>query len=271
MTTMDLEKELRELPVNDSNNENALDSTLAEGRQRLSRALKRVARPQARIGEIDTPVGPLFVAESDRGIVAVRFLDGAGFDRDLRALRALFDLVENRTALREVRDEIRRHLAGDASALAHRIDLRLVPSEFQQRTLRALMRIPAGAVTTYRALAEAVGAANAQRAVGNTMASNPVPIYVPCHRVIRSDGTLGNYAGGLARKLALLRAEGFRIDDRLKLSESVVLGNRETRIFCLPQCPAARRAKPGKTLMVADSLLARGMGMRPCRICQPLQ
>ena len=266
---MDFEKELREFPAGGSGDESTLDSALAEGRRRLSRALKRVARPRARIGEIDTPVGPLFVAESDRGIVVVRFVDGVGLDRELHALRAEFDLVENRAAVNEIGDEIRRHLAGDNSALAHRIDLTLVPSEFQQRTLRALIRIPAGSVTTYSALAEAVGAPDAQRAIGNTMASNPVPIYVPCHRVIRSDGSIGNYGGGVARKLALLRAEGFRIDDALKLSESVVLGHRGTRIFCRPGCPAARRAKPGKTLMVADSSLARGMGMRPCKICRP--
>ena len=269
MTTMDFEKELREFPAGGSGDETMLDLALAEGRRRLSRALKRVARPRARVGEIDTPVGPLFVAESERGIVAVRFIDGADFDRELHALRERFDLAENRAAANKVGDEIRRHLAGDNSALTHRIDLSLVPSEFQQRTLRALTRIPPGAVTTYRALAEAVGAPDAQRAVGNTMASNPVPIYVPCHRVIRSDGSIGNYGGGVERKLALLRAEGFRIGDALKLSEGVVLVHRETRIFCRPGCSAARRAKPGRTLMVADSSRARGMGMRPCGICRP--
>jgi O-6-methylguanine DNA methyltransferase len=271
MTTMDFEKELREFPAGRSGDESMLDPMLAEGRRRLSRALKRVARPQAKVGEIDTPLGPLFVAESERGIVAVRFIDGADFDRELDALRARFDLAENRAAANKIGDEIRRHLAGDNSALAHRIDLSLVPSEFQRRTLRALLRIPRGSVTTYRALAEAVGAPDAQRAVGNTMASNPVPIYVPCHRVIRSDGSLGNYGGGVERKLVLLRAEGFRVGEALKLAREVVLGHRETGIFCRPGCPAARRAKPGKTLIVADSSLARGMGMRPCRVCRPLQ
>lgn len=270
ITAMDFEKELKELRIGDTEDANALDAALAEGRRRLEGALKRIARPRARIGRIETPVGPLLVALSERGIVAIRFVDGRDFDPKLRALRARFDLVEDRDAAEEIGDEIRRHLEGDRSALAHRVDLSLVPSDFQRRTLRELGRIPAGSVTTYRALAESVGAPDAQRAIGNTMAMNPVPIYVPCHRVIRSDGTVGNYGGGVACKLALLGAEGFRMDAGPRLSKGIVLGHRGTRIFCRPECSAARRAAPGRRLIVADASLARGMGMRPCRICRPL-
>lgn len=92
-----------------------------------------------------------------------------------------------------------------------RLDLR--PS-FQQKVLLAEYGIPRGFVSTYRKIAEHLGIPGGARAVGNALAMNPFPIIIPCHRAIRSDGTLGGYQGGLAMKKALLEQEGIPIDDR---------------------------------------------------------
>lgn len=85
-------------------------------------------------------------------------------------------------------------------------------SEFQQRVLRAEYAIPRGRVSSYRSIARYLGRAGGARAVGNALATNPFPLIVPCHRAIRSDGSLGGYQGGLEMKRALLENEGIRFD-----------------------------------------------------------
>ena len=80
------------------------------------------------------------------------------------------------------------------------------------------------------------------------MGSNPVPIYVPCHRVIKSDLSIGNYGGGVDRKLKLLRAEGFAVGKDLRVPARAVMGHQRTHIFCRPECSAAKRADIGRML-----------------------
>jgi len=101
------------------------------------------------------------------------------------------------------------------------------------------------------------------------MASNPIPIFVPCHRVIRSDGTIGNYGGGVDNKIKLLRAEGFEVGRDLRLPSRAVMGHRRTGIFCRPDCSAARRADPTKMLIFADAKCAGHAGLRACKLCKP--
>ena len=101
------------------------------------------------------------------------------------------------------------------------------------------------------------------------MATNPIPIFVPCHRVIKSDGTIGNYGGGVDNKIKLLRAEGFEVGRDLRLPSRAVMGHRHTRIFCRPDCSAARRADPNNALIYADSRHARHEGLRACKLCKP--
>ncbi len=91
------------------------------------------------------------------------------------------------------------------------------------------------------------------------MATNPLPIYIPCHRVIKSDGNIGNYGGGVERKLKLLRAEGFEVDRGDRVPPHVVYGHWQSRIFCQPTCSAVRRAERKKWIIFTDSdACARG-------------
>ena len=132
-----------------------------------------------------------------------------------------------------------------------------------------LRAVPSGSVITYQGLAAAVGHPHSQRAIGTTMATNPIPLFVPCHRVIRSDGTVGNYGGGVDRKLMLLEREGFHVGPDLKMPSAAVLGHRGTHIFCRPACRAAQRADQTRMLIFADAEKAEHAGLRPCKLCHP--
>jgi methylated-DNA-[protein]-cysteine S-methyltransferase len=248
-----------------------VEAALRAVRGRVTRALARVRRPPVRAGILETALGEMLMAQSPRGLVTLRFLDMRDTPAAITALKQRFDVAEDELAAERIRREIERYLEGDPHALDDEpVDLSLVESPFQRRALMRLRRaVPPGAVITYRALAAAVGSPDAQRAIGNTMASNPVPLFVPCHRVIRSDGTIGNYGGGVERKLKLLRAEGFSLDSSERLPAGTVMGHLQTHIFCNPRCRAAMRADHNRMVIFADSDHARGAGMRPCKLCRP--
>jgi methylated-DNA-[protein]-cysteine S-methyltransferase len=247
----------------------AVDELIVRAHRGIGRAMKSIRRPDARVGIVDSPVGDLLVAEGPRGLAAIHFLAIADADRTLDALRRRFDLIENSVWQRDVDRQLHRYFSGDFSVLRHPVDLCLVASDFQRRALETLRRVPTGSVISYRGLAAAVGEPKSQRAIGNTMASNPVPIFVPCHRVIKSDGSIGNYGGGVERKVLLLKLEGFQIGRDLRMPPGAVLGHRHTHVFCRPECSAARRTRPANALVFADAEHARSAGMRACRLCKP--
>jgi O-6-methylguanine DNA methyltransferase len=246
-----------------------LDAMIMRTRPRIERAMKVLRRPQARVGVIPSPLGKLLVAESDRGLAAIHFLFISGGERTLELLRKKFDLIENEASARRIEKEIDRVFEGGIDATARPVDLSLVESDFQRRAYTYLRKVPAGAVITYQGLAAIVGNPDAQRAIGTSMATNPIPIFVPCHRVIKSNGTIGNYGGGVDNKIKLLRAEGFEVGRDLRLPSRAVMGHRHTRIFCRPDCSAARRADPDNALIYADSRHARHEGLRACKLCKP--
>lgn len=251
--------------------ERTLDSLIETAHRQMAPQLARVRRPPVRAGVVSSPLGKLVVAMSEAGVVLIYFLDvpRANAADAIAMLRWRFDVVEDQPAVARVGEEIRRFMAGDLTALVTPVDLSLMESPFQRRVMERLRKVPPGAVMSYQALATASGTPRGSRAVGNTMASNPVPVYVPCHRVIRSDGSVGNYGGGVASKLRLLRAEGFRIGEDRRVTAGAVLGHQRTHIYCRPSCSAARRADPARMMIFADSERARGAGLRACRQCLP--
>lgn len=148
-------------------------------------------------GMCDSPYGPLFVAESSEGICALAFADGADEMRcRLRRRLPRATLVESSRSTRSTRSTLNT--------------LRLAPAgtDFQLAVWRALTEVPAGTTATYAQIAAAIGRPTAHRAVGAAVGANPIAILVPCHRILPSDGTLGRYHWGVARKAALLSAEG---------------------------------------------------------------
>lgn len=157
------------------------------------------------VGVFDSPIGPLGLAAEEGLLVAVTF-DGLGPLRAWAA-RALAPFEEVEVAdPAGVSASLRRFFGGELQALAT-VPVRLHGTAFQRRTWEALRRIPAGTTWTYRRLAEELGDARATRAVGAANGRNPVPVVVPCHRVIGSDGGLTGFGGGLERKRWLLQHE----------------------------------------------------------------
>jgi methylated-DNA-[protein]-cysteine S-methyltransferase len=158
------------------------------------------------VATFDSPIGPLGVGAEDGVLVAVTF-DG------LRPLRAWASRVLGPSTWVEGTDPagactlLRRFFAGDLEALTG-LRVRLHGTDFQRRAWTALRRIPAGETWSYRRLAEELGDPRATRAVGAANGQNPVPVVIPCHRVIGSDGSLTGFGGGLERKRWLLQHEG---------------------------------------------------------------
>jgi methylated-DNA-[protein]-cysteine S-methyltransferase len=155
----------------------------------------------------DTPIGALLVGVTDRGVCRITFDPEPERELDLlarlygsRVLRASRPVDRLRLELDEYFEGRRRHFDVET-------DVRVMP-EFNRRVLAELARVEYGDTTTYGALAARVGNARAARAVGTVMNRNPVPIVLPCHRVVGSTGSLVGYAGGLERKQALLELEG---------------------------------------------------------------
>jgi methylated-DNA-[protein]-cysteine S-methyltransferase len=153
----------------------------------------------------DSPVGTLFVAATGRGLCRISFtpdeaLDGLAEAFGARILRVPRQLDPVRRQLDEYFEHRRTEFDLDT-------DLSPLP-EFQRGVLTELARVPFGQVTTYGALAGKIGRPRAARAVGGALNRNPVPIVLPCHRVVGASGSLTGYAGGLDRKETLLRLEG---------------------------------------------------------------
>ena len=249
----------------------AVDDLLRRSRSRVDNALNRIRRPEAAVGIVKSPLGDLLVAKSARGIALNHYLlNGRDVAAMIAKLRLELDPVEDQRVVREVGEEIRLYLAGEANALRQDIDLTLAATPFQKRILHKLQEIPRGAVMSYQALGAAAGAPNGARAVGNALHNNPVPIYVPCHRVISSDGRIGGYGGGAARKVLLLRSEGFAVDSAAaRLPGSVVWGHKETKIYCRRSCQTAARVDRAQIVFFSDPKQAQRAGMRPCKICRP--
>ncbi len=257
-------------PASDAATDAAIDNILRLARERLARALAPIRRPAVHFGVIESRLGRLLAAESPRGVVALSYLDLSDGKATIATLKQKFDLVDDRVSAVRIGAEIERHLEGDREAIAHRpIDLSLMTSAFQRRALTRLRDVPPGSVVTYQGLAAAIGSPSSQRAIGTAMATNPLPIYVPCHRVIKSDGKIGNYGGGVERKLKLLRAEGFEVDRGDRVGPHAVYGHWQSRVFCRPSCSAVRRSERKEWIIFTDSARAREVGMRPCKLCHP--
>lgn len=155
----------------------------------------------------DTPVGILGLAAGARGLKRLSFVRGE--DEFLESLLAEHGDVAilKSAALDEARRALDRYFAGERLDFDLPVDLGGV-APFHRRVLDATARIPAGRVATYTQVATRAGSPRASRAAGNALHNNPVAIVVPCHRVLRNDGSLGGYGGGLAAKEWLLRHEG---------------------------------------------------------------
>jgi methylated-DNA-[protein]-cysteine S-methyltransferase len=144
----------------------------------------------------ESPIGPLTLIGGDEGLQALRFPGQAG---------PLGERPHRPAVFRDAIGQLEEYFAGERRRFDLTLDVR--GTAFQQRVWQHLVEIPYGSTTSYRRLAAAMGRPDRVRAVGGAIARTPVPIVVPCHRVVASDGALTGYLGGLERKRALLDLE----------------------------------------------------------------
>jgi methylated-DNA-[protein]-cysteine S-methyltransferase len=186
--------------------------------ERSRRAARRVADAAADAGLLDvaysfadSPFGRLLVAVGRRGLVRVAYPNR----KPEEVLAELAEeisprVLESPRATDEIRRELEEYFEGNRRKFAVRVDLSAVRG-FGRKVLEQTSRIPFGSVATYRDVATRAGSPAAVRAAGNALGANPIPIVVPCHRVVRTGGGLGGYTGGLERKLKLLELEGVEV------------------------------------------------------------
>ncbi len=193
----------------------------------------------------------LYVEASEQGITRVRLArsgeapppaSGPAARWVVRARRELQEYLEGRRAFFDV--------PWDPAVLG----------EFQSRVLGTTARIPFGEVRSYGWIAKAIGDPAAARAVGTALATNPVPLIIPCHRVVKSDGSLGGYSFPGMRKAWLLD---------LERSVSPIVGCTSTRYYCRRGCSYELRVREENRLPFAAAAEAKAQGYRPCSVCHP--
>ncbi|MDH3539961.1 MAG: methylated-DNA--[protein]-cysteine S-methyltransferase [Acidimicrobiia bacterium] len=217
----------------------------------------------------DGPAGNMFVSFNEHGVSSISLGEDAS-DFEVRFQpqfgRPVFPVQELPARLARALDKTLRtnrlgNLPIDWSGM----------SDFQQAVLRKTAEILPGEVRPYSWVAKEIGRPKAVRAVGTALARNPVPIVVPCHRVVRNDGHLGNYYYGPEVKRAVLLAEGLDVEAHEALADRGIrlTGSDTTHIFCNPTCRDARRTMEKHVVEFRTESEARAAGYRPCRHCRP--
>jgi O-6-methylguanine DNA methyltransferase len=223
-----------------------------------------------RYARFDSPIGTLVVAWNGLGVSAIEAVpDDAAFEAAHRARTGrpahLAARLPDRLAA-----AIARRLAGDRRV---RLDLDLRGhTDFERDVWQKALEIPRGEVRPYGWVAAEIGRPRAVRAVGTALGHNPVPLIVPCHRVVRTDGSIGQYSlGGPANKRTILAAEGLDPDALESAARAGVrfTGSDATRIVCLPTCHAAKRITPAHRVAFRSFSDAAAAGYRACRQCRP--
>lgn len=224
-----------------------------------------------RYAQADSPLGPIFVAWNGRGVSWLgRSGDPQAFETEVSAHTGR-PIARSDALPPSLSRAIERRLAGDRRARIA-LDLRGSTS-FEVAVWRKALEIPRGEVRPYGWVAAEIGRPKAVRAVGTALAHNPIPLVVPCHRVVRSDGTIGQYSlGGPDNKRRILAAEG--LDTRRLEAEAAsgvrFVGSDTTHIVCHPTCRDARRVTDRHRVGFGSLAAAARAGYRPCRHCRPV-
>ena len=217
---------------------------------------------------LQTPIGTVYVAFNGimiSGVAPVE--DDAAFERTYRA-RTGRSARRAEEAPADLLAAIRQHLAGEAVDLD--LDLRHL-SEFERAVLLKAREIPHGEVRPYGWIAREIGRPGAVRAVGSALNKNPIPLLIPCHRVVKSDGQLGEYAFGPSLKRALLASEGLDLGRVEALARDGVrfVADLAGDEYCLPTCRWVRDKGPSEVRRLPSMAAAQAAGYRPCTDCRP--
>ncbi len=222
--------------------------------------------------ELEGPIDRLYVAWGPDGILAVeRVGDPMGFETEVQ-MRTGRPLVRMDRLPADLERKVQRQLAGEFQRDLP-VDLGGLTG-FERSVLVKTMEIPYGEVRPYAWVAREIGRPRAVRAVGSALAENPIPFVIPCHRVVRTDGHIGEYgAGGPEAKRAVLVTEGVDPDELESLASRGIryIGSDTTGVFCYPSCRHARRVTAGHRVTFRSGEHARASGFRACKVCRPLE
>ena len=212
---------------------------------------------------VGSPLGTVYVAAGPDG---VRYLAPAASEEEFaRAYRERFGrFVVAANRLEGLIEKVAAALAGERVEVP--LDLSLA-TPFQRRVMETVRGIPRGEVRPYGWVASEAGSPGASRAVGNVMANNPVPLIVPCHRVVRNDGRTGSYAFGAGEKVRILRLEGVSPEE---IAGALYVATPTTGVVCHATCRNARRIRPENRRTFRSVREAKTAGYRPCKVCRPV-
>lgn len=248
---------------------------VAQSREKLEARLDDIRSRIVAYRVFDSPLGPVLLAHSEQGVVLLEYLHGQR-DPGTTRLRRLhgIETVEDHGESDSLYRELRAYLDGRTQQLHWPLDLRLIKSPFQRKVLDYTANIPYGAVVSYKRIASDLGQPRAVRAVAQALRWNPVPVAIPCHRVIGASGLLTGYAGGeTGRKRQLLATEGVPMvpahhDFAIAQSAMYMLAPGDSE-YCLPSCPSPETLRSGLLTYFGSRQRAEAVGLRPCSGCRP--
>ena len=243
----------------------------------LSRAEleSRLADIRARMvayGIFSSPLGKILIARSELGVSLVEYLESERVATSHLARLAGGELREDKAGVEMVYHELLEYLDHRRTRLDWPLDLRWARSDFQRRVLAATAELPYGAVTSYAGIARRIGTPAAVRAVAQALRRNPVPIVIPCHRVIGNGGDLTGYAGNkISLKRTLLSLEGVPVAARARKIERdhmYVRAGADTE-YCVPTCGSLSRQSLAGLTLFGSRGHAEAVGLTPCSSCRP--
>jgi len=248
------------------------DATLA--RAQLASRLADLRSRMVGFGIFPSPLGPILIGRSEHGVALVQYLP-AGGSLPARVQRLLGeDAVEDRAATEGLRAELVEYLEGRRVRLDWPLDLGRMRSDFQRRVLEATAALPYGAVTSYAGIAARIGAPSAVRPVAQALRWNPLPIVIPCHRVIGTSGALTGYAGRRVElKQRLLAVEGVktvaaRHDFKVNREAMYTMVTGESE-YCVPTCGSLLSKSLSTLTLFGTREVAEAAGFAPCTSCRP--
>ena len=239
-----------------------LESRLADLRSRL-----------IAYGVFPSPLGPILIGRTTEGVSLLEYLQSESAASSRLARLAGGEAVEDAAQTEAFYRDLLDYLAGRRTRLEWPIDLRGSSGEFQQRVLQATSRLPYGAVTSYGRIAHDIGAPRATRAVAQALRWNPVPIVIPCHRVIGSSGGLTGYSGNkIGLKERLLSIEGVPMGHEgathIERGSMYARYRGETE-YCLPTCGDLGTTPLAELTLFGSRARAEAAGLAPCTSCRP--
>jgi len=240
-------------------------------RARLMARLGDLRSRMVAYGVFPSPLGPILIGRTEHGVSMVEYLDRDDAGASRKLTQAGGDTRHASAELEPFHRELLEFLAGRRTRLDWPLDMRFARSDFERAVLEATAAVPYGAVSSYTGIAGDIGHPGAVRAVAQALRHNPVPIVVPCHRIVGLHGDLVGYAGNrTSLKERLLTLEGVPTDEtRIARAAMYHYDPNPDRQYCVPTCGDIGRRRLGTVRLFASRELAEATGLSPCLDCRP--